>query len=215
MHMDDHLLGIFHDTKLKKKVTITWQYIYIYTFQPDTQCSWTDCLLILSCQQSVQLHCVSRWNVYILQKMIHGTSNVKLHDTCATANIYYHYCYCYYIFIVIINLWTKGLGVTHPVECSVALEIPLSLISSSTNISPSFGIICILFWFQVTIFMYCYQYHWHFFPFTTFKFGSKSLAFYFVFCLVTWLPAMKYGFLSSGLMWKSESTVSAQTLCNT
>ena len=26
---------------------------------------------------SVQLHCVSRWNVYILQKMIHGPSNVK------------------------------------------------------------------------------------------------------------------------------------------
>ena len=28
-------------------------------------------------KQSVLLHCVSRWNVYILQKMIHGPSNVK------------------------------------------------------------------------------------------------------------------------------------------
>ena len=29
-------------------------------------------------KQSVLLHCVSRWNVYILQKMIHGPSNVKI-----------------------------------------------------------------------------------------------------------------------------------------
>ena len=89
----------------------------IYTFQRDTQCSSTDCLLMLRCQlymfqtvtvhlqellfrccmcrlwyvligpagtflpqsinkQSVLLHCVSRWNVYILQKMIHGPSSV-------------------------------------------------------------------------------------------------------------------------------------------
>ena len=27
--------------------------------------------------QSVLQHCVSRWNVYILQKMIHGPSNIK------------------------------------------------------------------------------------------------------------------------------------------
>ena len=27
-------------------------------------------------KQSVLLHCVSRWNVYILQKMIHGPSNI-------------------------------------------------------------------------------------------------------------------------------------------
>ena len=28
-------------------------------------------------KQSVQLHYVSHWNVYILQKMIHGPSNIK------------------------------------------------------------------------------------------------------------------------------------------
>ena len=67
----------------------------IYTFQRDTQCSSTDCLLMLRCQLymfrtvTVLLHCVSRWNVcvcvcvcvyiyiYILQKMINGPSNVK------------------------------------------------------------------------------------------------------------------------------------------
>ena len=28
----------------------------------------------------MQLHCVSRWNVYILQKMIHGPSSAKRHS---------------------------------------------------------------------------------------------------------------------------------------
>lgn len=104
------------------------------------------------------------------------------------------------IIVVIITLWTKGLGVAHPVECSVALGLPLSLISGSSSISPSCGVICILFWFLLsfTIFMYCYQHHWRCFTPTTFPFCSKSLAFYFVFCLVTWLLAMKYGFCLQG-----------------
>ena len=83
---------------------------YIYTFQRDTQCSCTDCLLILGCQlymfRTVTVHPqelllrplrsetfrADTWvlinnrckyivylvgNVYILQKMIHGPSNVK------------------------------------------------------------------------------------------------------------------------------------------
>jgi len=74
-----------------------------------------------------------------------------------------------FIIIVIINLWTKGLDVTHTAECSVALELPLSLISNSSNITPSCGdiyiyiyiYIYILFWFLLSfiIFMCCYQHH--------------------------------------------------------
>jgi hypothetical protein len=107
---------------------------------------------------------------------------------------------CTIIVIAIIKLWTKGLGVTHPTECSVALELPLSLISSSSNISPSCGVICILFCFLLsfTIFMCCYQHNWHCFTPTTFPFCGISLAFYFVFCPVTWLLAMKYGFCLQG-----------------
>ena len=37
-------------------------------------------------KQSVHLHCVSRWNVYILQKMIHGPSNVKfMFELCSVS----------------------------------------------------------------------------------------------------------------------------------
>ena len=149
-----HMVSVFHSLTLEGPCII---FCNIHTFQRDTQCSCTDCLLILSCQlymfrtvtvhpqellfrccmcrlwyvlihpvgttfeeeqfflkrctstyhslhiqrlkrsswgwtvtvrnmyswhlsinkQSMQLHCVSRWNVYILQKMIHGPSSVK------------------------------------------------------------------------------------------------------------------------------------------
>ena len=38
-------------------------------------------LIFVTVLQSVLLHCVSRWNVYILQKMIHRPSNVKFNYT--------------------------------------------------------------------------------------------------------------------------------------
>lgn len=106
--------------------------------------------------------------------------------------------------IVIINLWSKGLGVTHHAECSVALELQLSLIFRSSKISPSCGVIlvCILYWFLLSFTIYmcvcCYQHHWPCFTPSTCPFFSKYLAFYFVFCLVTWLLAMKYGFCLQG-----------------
>jgi hypothetical protein len=48
-------------------------YIYIYIHSNEIH----NVAALSINKQSVLLHCVSRWNVYILQKMIHGPSNVK------------------------------------------------------------------------------------------------------------------------------------------